>query len=128
VSVLELNTRQQWKDWVYANVAPPFRKQSLRAAVKTLELGGTPDAAIAAARQAERSRANYMATSALVLGAVSAAVGLFVGGISILATLFAIASAVQGRRSSERAWQAWTGLGLAVLGVALFAVRLALPS
>jgi hypothetical protein len=126
--VLELNTREHWKDWVYANVAPPFRKRALKAAVKTLKSGGTADAAIAAARQAERSRANYLATSALVLGAISAAVGLFVGGISILATLFAIASAAQGRRSSDRAWQAWTGLGLAVFGVALFGVRLALPS
>ena len=39
-----------------------------------------------------------------------------------------VASAVQGRRSRDRAWQAWTGLGLAILGVALFAVRLVLPS
>ncbi|HEY5034848.1 MAG TPA: hypothetical protein VIJ30_06995 [Candidatus Dormibacteraeota bacterium] len=80
---------------------------------------------MAAAKQAERTRANYMATSALVLGAVSAAVGLFLGGLSILATLFAFASAAQGYRSVDRAWQAWAGVALAVLGVVFFAVRLA---
>jgi hypothetical protein len=120
------NSRQQWSGWVQANVAPPFRKRALSAVLKTLGSGGTPDQAIAAAKQAERSRANYMATSALVLGAISAALALFVGGVSILAILFAIASGVQGRRSTERAWQAWTGLGLAAVGVALFAVRLAM--
>jgi hypothetical protein len=120
------NGRQQWSGWVQANVAPLFRKQALSAVLKTLGSGGTPDQAIAAAKQAERSRANYMATSALVLGAISAALALFVGGVSILAILFAIASGVQGRRSTERAWQAWTGLGLAAVGVALFAVRLAM--
>lgn len=66
-----------------------------------------------------------MATSALVLGAISAAVGLFLGGLSILATLFAFASAAQGYRSVDRAWQAWAGIVLAVLGVVFFAFRLA---
>lgn len=124
MATLPLDTRQQWRAWTNANVAKPFRKHALKAALKSLESGSTADQAIVAARQAETKRANYMATSALVLGAISAAVGLFVGGLSILATLFAIASAVQGRRSAERAWQAWTGLALALAGVGLFVVRL----
>jgi hypothetical protein len=128
MSSIPLESRQRWKDWVHDNVAPPFRKRALKASVSTLNSGGTADAAIAAAKQAERNRANYMALSALILGALSAAVALFAGGVSVLATLFATASAVQGRRSTDRAWQAWTGLGLAVLGVVLFAVRLVLPA
>jgi hypothetical protein len=119
------DTQQQWTGWVKTSIASPFRKRALKAALKSLASGGTSDQAMAAAKQAERDRANYMATSALVLGAISAAVGLFLGGVSILATLFALASAEQGRRSVDRAWQAWTGLGLAVLGVAFFVLRLA---
>lgn len=128
MSTMPFDSRQQWGVWVEANIARPFRKRALRAALKTIATGGSADQAVAAAKQTENSRANYMATSALVLGAISSGVALFVGGLSILATLFAIASAAQGRRSVERAWQAWTGLALAILGVALFAVRLALPS
>jgi hypothetical protein len=118
-------TQQQWNGWVHTTIAAPFRKRALKAALESLASGGTSDQAMAAAKQAERSRANYMATSALVLGAVSAAVGLFLGGLSILATLFAFASAAQGYRSVDRAWQAWAGVALAVLGIAFFAVRLA---
>ena len=118
-------TQQQWNGWVRTTIAVPFRKRALKAALASLASGGTSDQAMAAAKQAERSRANYMATSALVLGAVSAAVGLFLGGLSILATLFAFASAAQGYRSVDRAWQAWAGVALAVLGVAFFAVNLA---
>ena len=118
-------TQQQWNGWVHTTIAAPFRKRALKAALESLASGGTSDQAMAAARQAEVSRANYMATSALVLGAISAAVGLFLGGLSILATLFAFASAAQGYRSADRAWQAWAGVALAVLGVVFFAVRLA---
>ena len=118
-------TQQQWNGWVQTTIAVPFRKRALKAALQSLASGGSSDQAMAAAKQAERSRANYMATSALVLGAVSAAVGLFLGGLSILATLFAFASAAQGYRSADRAWQAWAGVALAVLGVVFFAVRLA---
>jgi hypothetical protein len=118
-------TQQQWNGWVLTTIAVPFRKRALKAALESLASGGSSDQAMAAAKQAERSRANYMATSALVLGAVSAAVGLFLGGLSILATLFAFASAAQGYRSVDRAWQAWAGVALAVLGVVFFAVRLA---
>lgn len=126
MATLPLDARQQWQAWTDANVAKPFRKQALKAALKALESGTSADEAVAAAKEAERKRANYMATSALVLGVISAAVALFVGGVSILATLFAVASALQGRRSVDRAWQAWTGLALAIVGIALFAVQLAL--
>lgn len=126
MSTYPSDPQQEWKGWIHANVAPPFRKRALNAALKSLASGGTADQAIAAAKQAETSRANYMATSALVLGALSAAVALFAGGVSVLATLFAVASGVQGRHSQERAWQAWTGLALAVIGVGLFVARLAL--
>jgi len=119
------DTRQQWTDWIRSNVAPPFRKRALKAALKTLASGGRSEQAIAVAKQAETNRARYMATSALVLGAITAAVALFVGGISVLAMIFAIASALQGRWSIQRAWQAWTGLALAIIGAALFVVRLA---
>lgn len=78
-----------------------------------------------AAKQSEISRANYMATSALVLGAISAAIGFFLGGVSILTMFFTLASADQGRRSTERAWQAWTGAGLALVGIAFFVYKLA---
>lgn len=126
MATLPIDARQQWQAWTEANVAKPFRKQALKAALKALEAGTSADQAVAAAKEAERKRANYMATSALVLGVISAAVALFLGGLSILATLFGIASALQGRRSVERAWQAWTGLALSVVGVALFGVQLAL--
>lgn len=123
---LPSESRQQWTSWVDANVAPPFRKHALKAALKSLGSGGTADGAIAAAKQAEIDRANYMATSALVLGAISAAVGFFLGGLSILSTLFAIASAIQGRLSPSRSWQAWTGVGLALLGIGFFVLGLLL--
>ena len=126
MAVLPLDTRQQWQAWTDANVAKPFRKHALKAALRTLQAGSTAEQAIVAAKDAERRRANYMATSALVLGALSAAVALFLGGLSILATLFAIASTIQGRRSTERAWQAWAGLALAIVGVVLFGARLAI--
>jgi len=119
-----IETQQQWTGWVQTAVAPPFRKRALKAALQSLAAGGTSDQAIAAAKQAERSRANYMATSALVLGALSAGVGILLGGISILATLFAFASAQQGRLSVDRAWQAWTGVALAILGAGFFILRL----
>jgi len=121
---LPLDTRQQWNSWVNANVAPPFRKRALKAALKTLASGSSSDQAITAAKQAETSRANYMATSALVLGALTAAIAVSAGGLAILATLFTIGSAVQGRRSVDRAWQAWAGVALAVAGIAVFIVRL----
>jgi hypothetical protein len=126
MATLPIDTRQQWQAWTNANVAKPFRKQALKAALKALESGTSADQAIAAAKQAETKRANYMATSALVLGVISAAGALALGGLSILATLFAIASAVQGRRSAERAWQAWSGLALAIVGVAVFGVKIAI--
>ena len=107
---LPLDTRQQWNSWVNANVAPPFRKRALKAALKTLASGSSSEQAITAAKQAETSRANYMATSALVLGALTAAIAVSAGGLAILATLFTIGSAVQGRRSVDRAWQAWAGV------------------
>jgi len=122
---IPLDTQQQWNGWVHTTIAVPFRKRALKAALQVLATGGTSDQAMAAAKQAEKDRANYMATSALVLGAISAAVGLLLGGVSILATLFAFASAAQGYRSVDRAWQAWTGIGLAVLGVGFFAYKLA---
>jgi hypothetical protein len=122
----QADAARQWDLWVQSNVASPFRKRALKAAMQSMSSGGTPDQAIAAAKNAEKGRANYMATSALVLGAISAGVGLFLGGVSILATLFAIASAMQGRYSVDRAWQAWTGLGLAALGLAFFVTRLAI--
>jgi hypothetical protein len=125
MSTLPLDTRQQWQAWTAANIAQPFRKQALKAALKALQSGSTSEQAIAAAKEAERRRANYMATSALVLGVISAAVALFVGGLSILATLFAIASGLQGRMSVDRAWQAWAGLALAIVGIGLFAIQLA---
>jgi hypothetical protein len=121
---IPIETQQQWTGWVQTTIAPPFRKRALKAALQSLASGGSSDQAMAAAKKAERDRANYMATSALVLGAISAAVGLFLGGLSILATLFAFASAAQGYRSVDRAWQAWAGVGLAVLGVAFFLLKL----
>ncbi len=124
MATLPLDTRQQWNSCVNANVAPPFRKRALKAALKTLASGSSSEQAITAAKQAETSRANYMATSALVLGAVTAAIAVSAGGLAILATLFTIASAVQGRRSVDRAWQAWAGVALAVAGIAVFIVRL----
>src|SRR2546425_13322629 len=87
---------------------PPFRKRALKAALKTLASGGSAEAAIVAAKQAETRRANYMAWSALVLGAISMAGALTARGVAVLAVLFAIASAVQGRRSVELAWVART--------------------
>jgi len=124
MATLPIGTQQQWRAWTDTNIARPFRKRALKAALRTLESGHNAEAAISAAKQVEQSRANYMALSALVLGAISAAVAFFVGGISILATLFAIASFFQGRRSTESAWQAWTGLGLALAGVLIFAGKL----
>jgi hypothetical protein len=126
MAMQQAEIRQQWDPWVRTNVAGPFRKRALKAALQTVATGGSPEQAVEAAKQAERSRANYMATSALVLGAISAAVGLFLGGLAILSTLFALASAMQGRHSMDRAWQAWAGLGLAALGIVFFGVRLAL--
>jgi hypothetical protein len=125
-SQIQSDTRQQWSGWIQANVRPPFRKRALKAALSTLATGGSQDQAIAAAKQAEASRADYMATSALVLGVISALVGLFLGGLSILATAFAIASGLQGRFSIQRAWQAWTGIALAGVGILFFIVSLAL--
>jgi hypothetical protein len=118
--------RQQWTSWALSNVAPPFRKRALKAALKTLASGATAEQAIVAAKQAEASRANYMATSALVLGAISAAVVFRSGGLSLLTILFTIASAVQGRLSLTRAWQAWTGLALALCALLLFVLGLVL--
>ena len=124
MATLPLGTQQQWRTWTDTNIAKPFRKRALKAALAALETGHTAEAAISAAKQAERSRANYMALSALVLGALSFVVSFFIGGVSVLATIFAIASAMQGRRSPDSAWQAWTGLGLAIAGLVVFAVRL----
>lgn len=119
-----IDTGRQWDAWVASNIRKPFRKQARKAVQKALQSGSSPDEVVAAAKQAEAARASYMALSALVLGAISAAVALFVGGLSVLATLFALASFAQGRYAGDHAWQAWTGLGLAALGILLFVVRL----
>lgn len=57
---------------------------------------------------------------ALVAGILSAASGLVLGGLSILATLIALAAVNEGRFAERNAWQAWAGFVLALLGVALF--------
>jgi hypothetical protein len=117
-------TRQQWWGWVHANIASPFRKRAFRALLKSLASGSTSDQAIAAARKVAFDRANYLATSALVLGALSAGIALIFGGLTVLSTFFAFASAAQGRHSADQAWQAWVGVGLAISGVGIFAVTL----
>ena len=121
-----IDTKKQWDGWVAETVRKPFRKQARKAMDRALQTGASADQVVAAAKHAEASRAGYMALSALVLGAISTAVALFLGGLSVLATLFALASFAQGRHSVERAWMAWAGLGLAVLGIVLFVVRLAI--
>ncbi|HEX2647852.1 MAG TPA: hypothetical protein VHO95_11550, partial [Candidatus Dormibacteraeota bacterium] len=103
MATIPFETQQQWRALANTNIAKPFRKRAFEAALKTLESGKAAEAAIVAAKQAEQSRANYMALSALVLGALSAALAFFFGGVSILATIFAIASAMQGRRSEKAA-------------------------
>jgi hypothetical protein len=123
---IPIESKQQWDAWVAANVRKPFRKQARTAIKKAIQSGSSADQIVAAAKQAEESRASYMAVSALALGALSAAVGLFFGGVSILATLFAVASFFQGRYSQRDAWAAWTGLALAGLGFVLFSVSLAI--
>lgn len=123
---IPIESKQQWDSWIAANVRKPFRKQAGKAVQKAMQSGGSSDQIVAAAKQAEEGRANYMALSSLVLGALSAAGALFVGGLSILATLFAVASFFQGRYSQKNAWQAWTGLALAGVGILLFALGLAL--
>jgi hypothetical protein len=121
---ISVETKQQWDTWVATNVRKPFRKQARKAVEKALGSATSAEDVAAAAKQAEAARANYMALSALFLGAISAAVAVFAGGISILATLFALASFAQGRHAGDHAWQAWTGLALAALGIVLFVVRL----
>lgn len=122
------DARNQWKSWVKGNIARPFRKQALKAALKCLTADGDSDTAMAAAMQTAAERADYMATSALVIGATATAAGLFRHGLAIvavfLAALFAIGAGLQGRRSTSRAWQAWAGIGLALLGVAIFIMRI----
>ena len=52
-----LYMQQQWVAWVQANIAPPFRKRPLKAALKSLAVGGRQDQAIAAAnRRGSRPR------------------------------------------------------------------------
>jgi hypothetical protein len=121
---ISVETKQQWDTWMATNVRKPFRKQARKAVEKALGSASSADEVAAAAKQAEAARANYMALSALVLGAISTGVALFAGGVSILTTLFALASFAQGRHAGDRAWQAWTGLALAALGIVLFVVRL----
>jgi hypothetical protein len=124
--VIPVESKQQWDAWVAANVRKPFRKHARKAVQKAMRNGSSADQIVAAAKQAEESRASYMALSALALGALSAAVALFFGGVSIFATLFAVASFFQGRHSQRDAWAAWTGLALAGLGFILFSVSLAI--
>ena len=121
---ISVETKQQWDTWVATNVRKPFRKEARKAVEKALGSATSAEEVAAAAKRAEAARANYMALSALVLGAMSAAIALFVGGVSILATLFALASFAQGRHAGDNAWQAWAGLALAALGIVLFVVRL----
>ncbi|HKV87700.1 MAG TPA: hypothetical protein VJT78_06865 [Candidatus Dormibacteraeota bacterium] len=122
MAVVPRETHDQWSGWVRSNVASPFRKRALKAALGALAAGATPDQAAIAAKQAEDKRANYMATSALVLGVVSAVIALLVGGLAILSILFTFASAAQGRHSRTQSWQAWTGLALALAAVPIFVV------
>jgi hypothetical protein len=123
---IPIESRQQWDAWIAANVRKPFRKHAGKAVRKAIQAGSSSDQIVAAAKQAEESRATYMAISALVLGLISAAVALVAGGASILATLFAVASFFQGRYSQNYAWQAWAGLVLAGVGLLIFAVKVAL--
>ena len=122
---IPIESRQQWDAWIAANVRKPFRKHAAKAVRKAMQAGSSSDQIAAAAKQAEESRAGYMAISSLVLGLLSAAVAIAAGGASILAMLFTVASYFQGRYSKNYPWQALAGLVLAGVGLLIFAVRLA---
>jgi putative Mn2+ efflux pump MntP len=75
---------------------------------------------------AEEASLRYSATSTLVLGIIAIFVAFFLGGLSILAIIFAAVSGQRGIKSRTRREQAIAGLVLTGIAVVIFVLSLVL--
>lgn len=82
--------------------------------------GNPQDVSARLVSAATEARLRYLATSALVLGALSSLIALSLGGLSILTVIFTLLSGERGIKSQTRQGQAIAGLALAGLAIAIF--------
>jgi hypothetical protein len=117
--------RQSWTLWAQAQPDIPRRqrRRAVDAALAFLQQGGSPEQAVAIAKDAARQGyASYYATASLVVGAISVVISLLTGGVSILFAAGTAYAGRQGLKSRTRQWQAIVGLCFGGLSLLIFVV------
>ncbi|HEX3508019.1 MAG TPA: hypothetical protein VHW94_06475 [Candidatus Dormibacteraeota bacterium] len=116
-----------WTAWAASQPDIPKRQRqrAADAALAVLRAGGSAEQAVIAGKDAARQGyASYYADASIIVGAISVAIALATGGLSILfagGTLFA---GYQGLKSRTRHTQAIIGLVLGGVSVLVFVARL----
>jgi hypothetical protein len=122
---LESADEQAITQWVATNVQRRYRDETIAAGLQRASAGDNAgDISAGLAATAEEARLRYLATSALVLGILSAVIAVSVGGMSILTVFFTGLSGERGIKSQTRRGQAIAGLLLAGLALAIFILSL----
>jgi hypothetical protein len=122
---LEFADEPTIRQWVATNVQRRYRKETIATGLSLATAGGRPgDVSTGLASAAAEARLRYLATSALVLGILSAVIAVSVGGLSILTVIFTALSGERGIKSQTRRGQAIAGLLLAGLAIAIFILSL----
>jgi hypothetical protein len=125
VAPLESADEQAIRQWAVANVQRRYREETIGSGLKLASAGGSAaEVSTGLASAATEARLRYLATSALVLGILSAVIAVSVGGISILTVIFTGLSGERGIKSQTRRGQAIAGLLLAALAIAIFVLSL----
>jgi hypothetical protein len=117
--------QQAIRRWVEQNVQRRYRKETIATGLRLVSAEGSAgDVSAGLASAAAEARLRYLATSALVLGTLSAVIAVSAGGLSILTVIFTGLSGERGIKSRTRRGQAITGLVLAGLAIVIFILSL----
>jgi hypothetical protein len=117
--------QQAIRRWVEQNVQRRYRKETIATGLRLVSAEGSAgDVSTGLASAAAEARLRYLATSALVLGTLSAVIAVSAGGLSILTVIFTGLSGERGIKSRTRRGQAITGLVLAGLAIVIFILSL----
>ncbi|MEA2645205.1 MAG: hypothetical protein QOE92_288 [Chloroflexota bacterium] len=125
---LETFDEQSIRQWVGLNVQKRYQKETIAAAINHAAAAAptSEDMTGFMMATAEEASLRYSATSTLVLGIIAIFVAFFLGGLSILAIIFAAVSGQRGIKSRTRREQAIAGLVLTGIAVVIFVLSLVL--
>ena len=113
------------RQWTSAHVQGRYQAETIAAGLSRASTGGTAEEVAAVLNAtATEARLRYLATSALVLGIVSAVIALLGGALSILTVIFTLLSGERGIKSQTRKSQAIAGMVLAGIAIGIFVLRL----